>query len=73
MLALPEGGSRENRIAAILTATGPDECTINSLRHELSRHLEPYALPRIIKVVDHIPVRANGKYDREAILALVNT
>ena len=73
VLALPEGGSRENRIAAILTATGPDECTINSLRHELSRHLEPYALPRIIKVVDHIPVRANGKYDREAILALVNT
>lgn len=73
VLALPEGGSRENRIAAILTTKGPDMLAINTLRQELSRHLEPYALPRVIKMVDEIPVKANGKYDREAILALLDS
>ncbi|NLZ17925.1 MAG: acyl--CoA ligase [Desulfobulbaceae bacterium] len=72
VLALPEGGSRENRIAAILTEIRPDAVDMEALRHELGRRLEPYAMPRILKLVPQIPVKTNGKYDREAILALVS-
>ena len=71
VLALPETGSRENRIAAILTAQAGKTLDGDSLRRKLAQQFEPYALPRIIKIVEQIPVKANGKYDREAILALV--
>lgn len=72
VLALPESGSRENRIAAILTETSPHAVNLEILRQELGRQLEPYAMPRVFKLVPQIPVKANGKYDREAILALVS-
>ena len=64
--ALPENGSRENRIVAALAGTASPE----ALRQALARRLEPYALPRVIRVLGSLPMRANGKYDREAILAL---
>ncbi len=71
VLALPTDDGRENRIAAVLTPMPGQRLDTEALRHALARHLEPYALPRILKVVERIPVRANGKYDREATIALV--
>ncbi len=71
VLALPTDNGRENRIAAVVTPISGQRLDTEALRHALARHLEPYALPRILKVVERIPVRANGKYDREATIALV--
>lgn len=66
--ALPESGSRENRIVAAVAGTASPE----ALRQALARRLEPYALPRLIRVLGALPMRANGKYDREAMLALLS-
>ena len=71
VLALPTGDGRENRIAAVVTPMPGQRPDTEALRHALAQHLEPYALPRILRVVERIPVRANGKYDREATIALV--
>ena len=43
-----------------------------ALRQALAFRLEPYALPRLIRVLGALPMRANGKYDREAMLALLS-
>lgn len=71
VLALPSGDGRENRIVAVVTPLPGQALDTEALRHDLADRLEPYALPRSIRMLDHIPVRANGKYDREAIEALV--
>ena len=71
VLALPATGSRENHIAAVVAESKPGIVEAEALRRVLGQQLEPYALPRVIKIVAQIPVKANGKYDREAILALV--
>lgn len=68
-LALPEAGGREHRIVALVQGN----CAPDKIRTALAAALEPYALPRLIKVVGQIPVKKNGKYDREAILRLLST
>lgn len=66
VLALPEGGGREHRIGVLLQG---EESTVVLVKQSLAGVLEPYALPRVIKAVRQLPVKANGKYDRDAILA----
>jgi acyl-CoA synthetase (AMP-forming)/AMP-acid ligase II len=39
----------------------------NELRKKLSALLEHYALPRMFRNTDNIPLTANGKYDLAAI------
>ena len=41
-----------------------------SLKKLLAARLEPYALPKKIKIIKQMPVKENGKYDRPAILRL---
>lgn len=67
VLALPEKTGREHRIVALVEAemTRPD-----SLKKLLAARLEPYALPKKIKIIKQMPVKENGKYDRPAILRL---
>lgn len=67
VLTVPVGGGREQQVVAV--AQG--RCTPESIRAGLAGLLEPYAMPRIIRCVSAIPVTVNGKYDRDAILALV--
>ena len=64
VLSLPEPGGREHLIAALIQgrAVGTD-----LIKKNLAARLEPYALPRIIKTIDRIPLKENGKYDRQAI------
>lgn len=69
VMALNESGGRENRLAAMVQASGID---MELIRKRLSDALEPWALPRVIRSVEHIPVLPNGKYDREAILRLLD-
>lgn len=59
---------RGNRIAALVRG---DEIDLNQIKRNLATALEPAALPKLIKKVDHIPVSSNGKYDREAIHTLL--
>lgn len=67
VLALTENGSREHRIVALVEGQAVD---IEVLRRTLAASIEPYALPRTIKTVSRMPVKANGKYDRTEILRL---
>ncbi len=63
--ALPEAGSRGERIVALVQGTDVD---IEQIRERLAASLEAYALPRAIKIINRIPVKENGKYDRDAIM-----
>lgn len=67
VLALAESGSREHRIVALVEGAGADP---EAIRKALSARFEPYALPRAIKTIDRLPLKANGKYDRPAIMRL---
>ena len=68
VLALPESGGREHQIGALIQGQVIDT---ESIRRMLSDSLEPYAVPRRIRVVDAIPVKDNGKYDRAGIVLLL--
>jgi acyl-coenzyme A synthetase/AMP-(fatty) acid ligase len=70
VLALPDPGGREHRIAALVQGTAVDMAL---LRQSLADSLEFYALPRVLKTVDRIPLHDNGKYDRNAIIGLLET
>ena len=63
VISLPVHSGRENAIAALIEGN-LDKA---DLRLSLSHVLEPYALPRSIKIVDNMPHTATGKYDRNTI------
>jgi acyl-coenzyme A synthetase/AMP-(fatty) acid ligase len=65
---LPESGGRGQRIAALIQGEGVEK---EQLKKRLEAALEPYALPRLIKIVAALPVQQNGKYDRPAITRLL--
>jgi len=67
VLALPEAGGREHRIVALVEGAAVD---IETVRAALAARFEPYALPRAIRAIDRLPIRDNGKIDREAVLRL---
>lgn len=67
VLALPEPSGREHRIVALVAGEAVD---VEAIRAALAAQFEPYALPRAIKTIDHLPVRGNGKVDREAVLRM---
>lgn len=68
VMALPEAGGRGHRLAALIEGEGAD---METIRKCLAASLETYALPRLLRRVQRIPVKENGKYDREAITALL--
>jgi len=70
VMALPDSGGREHRIAALVQGT---EVDMNLLRQTLADSLEFYALPRLLKTINRIPLQENGKYDRDAIIGLLET
>jgi len=67
VLALPEAGGREHRIVALVEGGTVD---IEAIRAVLTARFEPYGLPRAIKVIERLPIKDNGKVDREAVLRL---
>jgi acyl-coenzyme A synthetase/AMP-(fatty) acid ligase len=68
VLALPEAGGREHRISALVQGEMAEKGMIKKL---LASVLEPYALPRRIKIIDRIPINKNGKYDWNTITRLL--
>ena len=69
VIALPETGGRGNVIGAVIQG---DAVNIDLVKKVLADKLEPYALPRLFKTVARIPVKENGKYDRDDILRLLS-
>lgn len=68
ILALPETGGREHRIGVLIQG---DTIEPKMIKTALIDALEPYAMPRHIKIVDQIPVNKNGKYDWRTITRLL--
>ncbi|MBM9604286.1 class I adenylate-forming enzyme family protein [Desulfopila inferna] len=68
VIALPESGGRGNRIGTVIQGESID---IDVIRKKLTDSLEPYALPRLIRIVKHMPLSASGKYDFDAIAGLL--
>jgi acyl-coenzyme A synthetase/AMP-(fatty) acid ligase len=66
VLALPSAKGRENEIAAVVEG----DVDMSAIRRALAGKVEPYALPRRMLKVAHIPMSAAGKYDRQAAAAL---
>ena len=66
LLPLKGRAGRGNEVVALIQGT-IDEAEVRRLA---AANLEPYAVPRRIKVIDKIPVLSTGKYDRKAIEAL---
>lgn len=60
VLHLPTDKGRESIIAAVVAC----DLTETHLRKLLTDMLEPYAVPRLLKIVPHIPRTAAGKIDR---------
>lgn len=71
VLPLKDSTGRGNRIAALIRSD-EEELDLVPIKIVLSVSLEPAAMPKIIRVTSHIPVRPNGKYDREAIIQLLS-
>lgn len=68
VIALPEPSGREHRICALVEG---DHIDCQRLLKTLALSLEPYALPKRLKMVDKIPMTGSGKYDRQAIILLL--
>lgn len=67
VLSVPEPGGRAQHIVALVQGSSDQE----TIKKALAGRLEPYALPRRIRIVSQIPLTKNGKYDRQAIQELL--
>jgi len=48
------------------------EADVQALREELAERLPEYMVPRRIELLDELPLNANGKFDRKAMLAMLD-
>ncbi len=71
VLPLKDGTGRGNRIA-VLIRSDQEILDLVPIKIVLSVSLEPAAMPKIIRLTTQIPVRPNGKYDRDAIIQLLS-
>lgn len=68
VMALTDNGGSEHRIGALVSG---GSITIKDIKSTLSQSLEPYAIPRRMKTIDSLPILPNGKYDRVAIIQIL--
>lgn len=68
VMALPDASGREHRISALIQGEAAEP---EQIRKALASTLEPYALPRQLRLAAQIPVKANGKRDWDAIARLL--
>ncbi len=71
VLPLKDSTGRGNRIA-VLIRSDQENLDLIPIKIVLSVSLEPAAMPKIIRLTTQIPVRPNGKYDRDAIIQLLS-
>ena len=63
VISLPVDTGRENQIVAVVEG-GLEHAVLHKA---LASHIEPFARPRSIKIVERMPMTAAGKYDRKEI------
>jgi acyl-coenzyme A synthetase/AMP-(fatty) acid ligase len=68
VIALPEPSGREHRICALVEG---EQVDCQGLLKTLALSLEPYALPKRLQKVTKIPMTGSGKYDRQAIILML--
>ncbi len=80
VMALAESGGREHHIGVLIqgqdVGVGIDvgvEVDTELIKKTLADALEPYALPRRMKIVERIPMKDNGKYDWPGIGRILRT
>lgn len=61
--------ARGEQIAAVVS--GHSDLTLAAVRQHCAQRLAPYKVPRVVVVVDQLPVTARGKADYRALSALV--
>ena len=63
VFARPVATGRGNEILALVETDLPRD----TIRRHLTQTLEPWAVPRAIRIVSKMPVMSTGKYDRKSI------
>jgi acyl-coenzyme A synthetase/AMP-(fatty) acid ligase len=63
VISFPLHNGRENEIVALVESSVNE----NVLRLQLQNHLEPYAMPRRIRIIEKMPLLSTGKFDRVEI------
>ena len=66
VLAVPAEGARGTEIWAVVAG----QVTAAAVREALLRQLEPVLLPRRLRIVERLPLGAQGKASRESLLSL---
>ena len=69
VVSITSSGGRKNIVAALVE--GKIDQSI--VKESAIQMLEPYAVPRIIRIVEKIPVLPTGKYDRVKIQSLIKS
>jgi acyl-coenzyme A synthetase/AMP-(fatty) acid ligase len=68
-LGWPRTASGAGAVTAFVVAASID---VNEVRAKLATRLPDYMVPRTIHALDDIPLNANGKFDRNALLAMLD-
>lgn len=63
IIAVPDARGKENEIWALVQGS----IDKNLFRERASTVIEPYAIPRRIRIVDEIPISSTGKYDKKVL------
>jgi acyl-coenzyme A synthetase/AMP-(fatty) acid ligase len=69
IISVPSAGGRKNEISAVIKGS----IKKSTVRRSAKELLEPYELPRKIKVIEKIPVTSTGKYDRQKIMSIIKS
>jgi amino acid adenylation domain-containing protein len=62
----------ESGAGGIAAFLADPEADVQALREELAERLPEYMVPRRIELRDELPLNANGKFDRKAMLAMLD-
>jgi acyl-coenzyme A synthetase/AMP-(fatty) acid ligase len=63
VINMPDARGKENEICALVQGSIDKD----RFMEMASKIVEPYAIPRRIRIVDEIPVSSTGKYDRKVM------
>jgi amino acid adenylation domain-containing protein len=62
----------ESGAGGIVAFLADPEAEVRALREELAERLPEYMVPRRIELLSELPLNANGKFDRKAMLAMLD-
>lgn len=69
VICIPNDSARENKICALVAA----DASSSEIRQYLKHRIQSYAVPRLIRIVEKIPVSSTGKYENAEIKRLLES